>query len=233
MCPGGYIINSSNKKGMLSINGMSYNDRSGKYANSAIVETIGLNDVLGISHNITNNVNSLNEGSKEEQIKECSPLQMIEFQEQVERKAFELEKGFIPYVASFGSDICKDDLFKGQAKYCEKLKSVYEECGLKIDINKDIEEALKIPGFFEGNLENNSYESKNDIEKDGKQQYVIAGVETRTSSPVKLDRDENYMCNVKNFYPCGEGLGHGGGIMSCAVDGINVAIKVVKRICSV
>ena len=143
---------------------------------------------------------------------------MIEFQERVERAAFELEKGFIPYVTSGGSGICKEDVFKGQAKYCERLKSVYENCGLKFDINKDIDEALKhfnkiIPGFFDT-------------------EYVIAGVETRTSSPVKLDRDENYMCNVKNFYPCGEGLGHGGGIMSCAVDGINVAIKIAKKIYS-
>ena len=63
-------------------------------------------------------------------------------------------------------------------------------------------------------------------------EYVIAGVETRTSSPVKLDRDENYMCNIHNFYPCGEGLGHGGGIMSCAVDGINVAMAVAKKLYS-
>ncbi len=221
MCPGGYIINSSNKKGMLSINGMSYNDRSGKYANSAIVETVKPEDVVGLAElahtkdeftytkGVAEQINMLDHA-------ECSPLQMIEFQERVERAAFELEKGFIPYVTSGGSGICKEDVFKGQAKYCERLKSVYENCGLKFDINKDIEMALKhfnkiIPGFFDT-------------------EYVIAGVETRTSSPVKLDRDENYMCNVKNFYPCGEGLGHGGGIMSCAVDGINVAMKIVKKI---
>ena len=221
MCPGGYIINSSNKKGMLSINGMSYNDRSGKYANSAIVETVKPEDIEGLAElahtkdefaytkGVAEQINKLDHA-------ECSPLQMIEFQERVERAAFELEKGFIPYVTSGGSGICKEDVFKGQAKYCERLKSVYENCGLKFDINKDIDEALKhfnkiIPGFFDT-------------------EYVVAGVETRTSSPVKLDRDENYMCNVKNFYPCGEGLGHGGGIMSCAVDGINVAMKIAKRI---
>ncbi len=220
MCPGGYIINSSNKKGMLSINGMSYNDRSGKYANSAIVETVRPEDVA-----------------------ECSPLQMIEFQEQVERAAFELEKGFIPYVTSGGSGICKEEVFKGQAKYCEKLKSVYENCGLKFDINKDIDEALKhfnkiIPGFFgveEGLAELAHTEGLAELAYTNElahAEYVIAGVETRTSSPVKLDRDENYMCNVKNFYPSGEGLGHGGGIMSCAVDGINVAMKIVKKIYS-
>ena len=201
MCPGGYIVNSSNKKGQLSINGMSYNDRAGKYANSAIVETISPEDILD-SH-------------------QRMELKMIEFQEKVEKVAFELEKGYIPYVASAGGDICSEDLFKGKAKYCEKLKSVYENCGLKFDINKDIEMALNhfnkiMPGFFE-------------VKELSPTEYVIAGVETRTSSPVKLDRDEDYMCNVKNFYPCGEGLGHGGGIMSCAADGVNVAMKIIEK----
>ena len=197
MCPGGYIINSSNYKGMLSINGMSYNDRSGKYANSAIVETITPEDILG---------------------SQASPLQkqalkMIEFQEMIEKRAFELEKGFIPYVTSGGSDICLEEVFKGQAKYSEKLKTVFDDLGLKFNINEDIENALQhfnkiIPGFL---------------------QYIIAGVETRTSSPVKLDRDENYMCNVPNYYPCGEGLGHGGGIISCAADGVKVAMKICEK----
>ena len=220
MCPGGYIINSSNFKNMLAINGMSYNDRSGKYANSAIVETIRPEDIGVVPTG------------------GADALKMIEFQEKVERKAYELEKGFIPYVTSGGSDICSEDVFKGQAKYCEKLKSVYEECGIAFDINKDIEEALKyfnkkIPGFFGDNIvARNEVGSQSFVPTDAAvatTEYVIAGVETRTSSPVKLDRDENCMCNVPNFYPCGEGLGHGGGIMSCAVDGIIVACSVIKQ----
>ncbi len=202
MCPGGYIINSSNFKGYLSINGMSYNDRSGLYANSAIVETINPEDIRG-SHS-----SPIRDGAH------SSPLLMMEFQEMVEKKAYELEKGYIPYITGDGKDINQDEIFKGQARYTKELMSVYEECGLKVDINRDIEMALnhfnnKMQGFYDT------------------LQYVIAGVETRTSSPVKLDRDENYMCNVKNFYPCGEGLGHGGGIMSSAADGVRVAMKVM------
>lgn len=202
MCPGGYIINSSNYGGLLSINGMSYNDRSGEYANSAIVETVRPED-------ITYNNLQTNNPSME-------ALKMIEFQEKVERTAFELEKGFIPYISNTNGDICEEKIFKGKAKYNEKLKSVYENSGLKFDINKDIEEALQyfnriIKGFYSDS------------------QYIMAGVETRTSSPVKLDRDENFMCNVKNFYPCGEGLGHGGGILSCAADGVKVALKICEN----
>ena len=210
MCPGGYIINSSNYKGMLSINGMSYNDRSGKYANSAIVETITPEDICG----------SLNSPLQKQALK------MIEFQEVIEKKAFELEKGFIPYVTSEGSDICPDEIFKGQAKYSEKLKTVFDNLGLKFSINEDIEKALQhfnkiIPGFFSSS-QNSPLQTT--------LPFLIAGVETRTSSPVKLDRDENYMCNVKGFYPCGEGLGHGGGIISCAADGIKVAMKICENL---
>ncbi|MBQ2204566.1 MAG: hypothetical protein II411_01570 [Lachnospiraceae bacterium] len=236
MCPGGYIINSSNFKNMLSINGMSYNDRSGKYANSAIVETISPEDVLGT------NCQKEQGGIYSET---AQAIKMIEFQEMIEKKTFELEKGFIPYLTNSSSDICIEDVFKGKAKYCEKLKTVFDGLGLKFNINDDIEKALQafnkiINGFY---LDSLSSQIKNDSLQDEVthkttkcssiqntlMHYIIAGVETRTSSPVKLDRDENYMCNVKNFYPCGEGLGHGGGIMSCAVDGIRVAVKIIEN----
>lgn len=59
---------------------------------------------------------------------------------------------------------------------------------------------------------------------------LIAGVETRTSSPVKIIRDEFYESNIKGIYPCGEGAGYAGGIMSAAVDGIKVAAAVANRI---
>ena len=220
MCPGGYIINSSNVKGKLSINGMSYNDRSGIYANSAIVETISPDDIMG-SH--SDNA--------------VSPLIMLELQEEIEKAAFELEKGFIPYITSDKNPICEKDLFKGQAKYSEGLKKVYDKLGLRFDINEDIERALihfdKIMhGFYSGSqdspLRKYGLGKPSPLRETGSH-YVIAGVETRTSSPIKLDRDENYMCNVKNYYPCGEGLGHGGGIMSCAVDGINVVMKIIEN----
>ena len=215
MCPGGYIINSSNQNGYLSINGMSYNDRSGIFANSAIVETISPDDL---------------EGSQSSPVRDSSPLSMLELQERIEKAAFELEKGYIPYMTGDKNfTIDEETVFKGKAKYCEELKIVYENLGLKFSINDDIEKALihfnkTMPGFFTG--------SQCSPLREGSR-YVLAGVETRTSSPVKLDRDENFMCNVKNYYPCGEGLGHGGGIMSCAVDGINVAMKITKKLTTI
>jgi len=59
-------------------------------------------------------------------------------------------------------------------------------------------------------------------------QAVLTGVETRTSAPVRVERDENMCSSLVNLYPCGEGSGYAGGIVSSAVDGIKVAEKIVS-----
>ena len=53
-------------------------------------------------------------------------------------------------------------------------------------------------------------------------------METRSSSPVRILRDENLVSNIRGIYPCGEGAGYAGGIMSAAVDGIKCAIAAIK-----
>ena len=58
---------------------------------------------------------------------------------------------------------------------------------------------------------------------------VLTGVESRSSSPVRIKRDEFFECNIKGIYPCGEGAGYAGGIMSASVDGIRVAEKVLEN----
>lgn len=58
---------------------------------------------------------------------------------------------------------------------------------------------------------------------------VLSGVESRTSSPVRIPRDENGESNIKGLYPCGEGAGYAGGITSAAMDGLRMAEKIVQR----
>lgn len=58
---------------------------------------------------------------------------------------------------------------------------------------------------------------------------ILTGVETRTSSPVRIARDENYQSNIKGLYPCGEGAGYAGGIMSAAVDGVRIAQYICEK----
>jgi uncharacterized FAD-dependent dehydrogenase len=61
---------------------------------------------------------------------------------------------------------------------------------------------------------------------------VILGVESRTSSPLRIPRDPDKLCNpgVKGIYPCGEGSGYAGGIVSSAVDGMNVADAIARQL---
>ena len=56
-----------------------------------------------------------------------------------------------------------------------------------------------------------------------------SGMETRTSSPVRMIRNENLESNIRGMYPCGEGAGYAGGITSAAIDGIKVAEAIVKK----
>lgn len=58
---------------------------------------------------------------------------------------------------------------------------------------------------------------------------VLLGVESRTSSPIIIKRDENLQSNVLGIYPCGEGSGYAGGITTAAIDGIKVAEEIIKR----
>ena len=57
---------------------------------------------------------------------------------------------------------------------------------------------------------------------------ILTGLETRSSSPVKIVRNENLISNISGIYPCGEGAGYAGGIMSAAVDGIKCAIALLE-----
>ena len=58
---------------------------------------------------------------------------------------------------------------------------------------------------------------------------ILTGVETRSSSPVTILRNDDLECNIKGVYPCGEGPGYAGGITSAAVDGIRVALKIMEK----
>ena len=58
---------------------------------------------------------------------------------------------------------------------------------------------------------------------------IMTGLETRSSSPVRIIRNDNLESNIKGVYPCGEGAGYAGGIMSAAVDGIKCAIALIEN----
>lgn len=199
MCPGGYVVNASSEGGCTAVNGMSYSGRDGRNANSAIVVTVSPEDFGG-------------EG----------PLAGIAFQRQLEGRAYRLGNGKIP-VQRYG-DFCANVLRGGNAPRLEaafqpQCKGMYQwadvdrilprECNLAI-LEGMRAFAAQIAGFDSPDA-------------------CLSGVESRTSSPVRILRDDHLQSSVKGLYPCGEGAGYAGGIVSAAMDGIRVAEQIAKE----
>ena len=186
MCPGGEVVNASSEQGRLVLNGMSYSQRSSPFSNAALVATCHAEDYQG-----------------------TGPLAGIEFQKEIERKAYlagggnwmapaqnlmdflgEKGGGDLP-VSSFRMGVVPADLKEIFPRFVVK--------GLKAAFAKWKDE---VPLFISG-------------------QAIVLAAETRTSSPVKITRDENFeSLNTKGLYPLGEGAGYTGGITSSAADAI-------------
>ena len=145
------------------------------------------------------------------------PLAGMFLQEKLEKTAYELGNGKIP-VQLFGdyenniksSSFCSiAPVFKGDTEFVN-IREI-----LPSTINEAIIESINKFGY--------TIEGFND--KDA----ILAAIESRTSSPVRIKRDENLESNIKGIFPAGEGAGYAGGIMSAAMDGIRVADSVLRK----
>jgi len=219
MCPGGFVVNASSEEGRLAVNGMSYRGRNGKHANSAIVVAIDEKD-YGTEH----------------------VLAGMHFQRELEEKAYKLCDGKIPvqfyedFKANVQTKLSDDKSAKDTQDLQDHMSNETEE---KADdfihsikgmyafadvteifptaISKAIVDGMEtfdhtIPGF-------------------AKENPLLCGVESRTSAPVRILRDEFYQANVRGIYPCGEGAGYAGGITSAAMDGMKVAESIIVQFC--
>ncbi len=204
MCPGGYVVNSSSEQGRLCVNGMSLSDRGSDTANSAIVAAFSKEDF----------------GSKH-------PLAGMWLQRDIEKKAFERAEGRIP-VQSFEG-------FRRAVRDCNNdSKEQFSLPPLKGEmcIRGEYKET-DLSGIYDRKIELAIIESMEAFDRTihgfaGKE-AMFAGTETRTSSPVRIVRDKDtLMADIKGLYPCGEGAGYAGGIMSAAVDGIKVAERIIE-----
>ncbi len=138
------------------------------------------------------------------------PLAGVEFQRKWEKKAYEAGKGKVP-VQRFG-DFRKGKVSTAFGTVTPNIKGAYTFA----DLNNCLP-AYVIHDIIEGML---AFDKK--LEGFGDDDTILAGIESRTSSPVRIERDDNFLSNVKGLYPCGEGAGYAGGIMSAAMDGIKV-----------
>ena len=204
MCPGGFVVNSSSEPGHLVVNGMSNYERDEENANSAIIVTVTPEDFASDSE-IT------------DKFGETYPLLGMEFQRKWEQKAYKEGNGLVP-IQRF------DDLLnnrKSDKIGCIKpnLKGNYQFGNLRNCLPSYVIDAIiegiqafdkKIHGFADGDV-------------------ILEGVETRTSSPIRMVRDEQFVSNILGLYPCGEGAGYAGGITSAAIDGIKVFEAISKK----
>lgn len=196
MCPGGYVVNASSEQDGLAVNGMSYQKRDGKNANSAIIVSVTPDDFPdGGLH----------------------PLSGIRFQRELEKRAFALGGGRIPQqlYGDFKSGRCS--VSYGDFPSQTKGACVFAELGtlLPAELKQSFIDGMEqfaqyIPAF-------NRYDA------------ILSGVESRTSSPVRIVRNDDFLSEADGIYPCGEGAGYAGGIMSAAMDGMKVAEAIGKK----
>jgi uncharacterized FAD-dependent dehydrogenase len=138
------------------------------------------------------------------------PLSGIAFQRKWEMLAYKSGKGAVP-VQLFG-DLLRNQESVTIGNVRPNIKGNYRLTNLKECLPEVILDAIK-----EGIT---AFDQK--IKGFANEEAVLTGVETRTSSPVRIQRSDGFMSNIKGIYPCGEGAGYAGGITSAAIDGIKV-----------
>lgn len=152
-----------------------------------------------------------------EDFKDDDALAGMRFQEQLERKAFALGQGKI--VQQLYGDYCKGQASQNYGEFVSNTKGQTTFANLRGLLSEEIEEtfiqgmehfAHIIPGFNRADA-------------------ILSGVESRTSSPLRILRNEEFESSIKGIYPCGEGAGYAGGITSAAMDGVKVAEAIIKK----
>jgi uncharacterized FAD-dependent dehydrogenase len=200
MCPGGFIVPSATSQNQVVVNGMSPSRRDSKYANSGIVVSILPSDLSSYSN--------------------YGPLAGMQFQEELENRANVLSVGTQKAVSQLTSDFIKGSTSK------EVLSTSYIP-GL---IPGDIREIL--PDFITEPLKKGLQDFDRKIPGFSSNIGQLIGLESRTSSPVKIPRDPESLehLEISHLFPCGEGAGFAGGIMSAALDGINCAVAIAQKL---
>ncbi|MDL2300745.1 FAD-dependent oxidoreductase [Lachnospiraceae bacterium OttesenSCG-928-D06] len=197
MCPGGYVVNASSEENGLAVNGMSYSKRAGSNANSAIIVSV-----------------------KPDDFESNHPLSGVAFQRELEKKAFQAGGGKIPIQNFY--EFKQSVLNNNTESSIEPILKTTIEPGIKgAFVHSDLSGILPMPlneAFIEG-----MEQFEKQIPGYSRCNPILAGVESRTSSPLRILRDNTFQGNVEGLYPCGEGAGYAGGITSAAMDGILTA----------
>ena len=210
MCPGGIIAPAASSNGEVVVNGWSPSKRNNPYANSGIVVQVEKIDAF----------NYLKKSGDHPVYNEDDPLLMMRFQEKVEQDCFNAggEKFVAPAqrMTDFSNEKISTSL--PRCSYVPGLQSFPLNEVLPGFIYKSLAGAfIEFGKKMHGNKGTNGYFTN---------EAVVVATESRTSSPVRIPRDPISLTHqqIRNLYPCGEGAGYAGGIVSAAMDGERVAM---------
>ena len=200
MCPGGFIVPSATSQEEVVVNGMSPSERNSLYANSGIVVEIKPEDLI--------KYNSF------------GVMAGLEFQKEIEREAWK-NGGHTQRAPAqrLGDFVAGDNSVSlPKVSYFPGVTSSPLHSWLPKSIGRRLRDGFRLFGhLMNGYLTNEA---------------VVLGVESRTSSPLRIPRDPEKLHHIRisGLYPCGEGSGYAGGIVSSAVDGMRTAEAIAKKI---
>ncbi len=199
MCPGGFIVPAATSPGEIVVNGMSPSRRNSRYANSGIVAAVELEDIP--------------------EYLQFGDLAAMQFQQEVEQKAWHFggQSQCAPAqrLVDFIEDRISTDL--PETSYQPGVRSIDMKDVLPPIISSRLKDSFKaFDRKMKGYLTNEAQ---------------IVGVESRTSSPVRIPRDPDTLehVEIKGLFPCGEGAGYAGGIVSAAIDGERVMSMAIAK----
>lgn len=198
MCPGGVVMPSASEEGGVVVNGMSNYARDGVNANCALIAQVKREDYGG-----------------------AHPLSGVNFQREIEQRAYEVGGGkFVAPLQKVG-----DFLLDKESKTLGEIQPTYARGTAFADLR------AVLPRFITDTLKSAITDMDKRLRGFARYDALLTAPETRTSSPVRIERDKKMRSlTVKNLYPCGEGAGYAGGITSSAVDGIKVADAFCKNL---
>jgi len=200
MCPGGLIVPAATAAGEIVVNGMSMSRRDSPFANSGVVVAVEPEDLTEYQHYGT--------------------LAGLEFQRSVEQRVFRAGNGSQQAPSQRLTDFVANRI-SATLPRTSYIPGIYS-ANLHELLPKNLASRLQI-AFGEFNTKMKGYLTS---------EAIAVATESRTSSPVKIPRHKDSFehLTIKNLYPCGEGAGYAGGIMSAALDGQNVARAIAERL---
>ena len=212
MCPGGIIATASTSPGELVVNGWSPSKRNNPFANSGMVVQSDIPDALAYLKRHTDR-------KGEQPPAGDDPLLLMYFQQAIERRAFSAGGGGFVAPAQRMTDLTRGRLSTTlpESSYTRGLRSV--------------EMGEVLPGFIINSLQAGFKAFGDRMRGYLTEDAVVVATESRTSSPVRIPRDPERLFHPQchNLYPCAEGAGYAGGIVSAAMDGERVAMSIIRE----